>query len=249
METNAGSPSSCQCARVSVQPPVPIWKRSSPSPSPASIAEDVFFGDTSDDQDACSVVSDYDCPGVEVGSSVEDLLGFSSSLRDSEYFKDLEGGPPASQSATSTVSTVPESRQVVLNADPRAIDLPAQTSLTTLSPRVNAPSLPCCKPPAEEPHRSLVVTQLSPKLLPGCVIDSGDSSGPAVGLSVTINLSGLLGSGETAKGRTGSEGVKAPTTMDLEPDEDSFPILVRSMSTSRRHSLGVPVSPINLGRR
>uniref|UniRef100_A0A8D2ZTK0 Rho/rac guanine nucleotide exchange factor (GEF) 18b n=1 Tax=Scophthalmus maximus TaxID=52904 RepID=A0A8D2ZTK0_SCOMX len=236
-------------ARVSVQPPVPIWKRSSPSPSPASIAEDVFFGDTSDDQDACSVVSDYDCPGVEVGSSVEDLLGFSSSLRDSEYFKDLEGGPPASQSATSTVSTVPESRQVVLNADPRAIDLPAQTSLTTLSPRVNAPSLPCCKPPAEEPHRSLVVTQLSPKLLPGCVIDSGDSSGPAVGLSVTINLSGLLGSGETAKGRTGSEGVKAPTTMDLEPDEDSFPILVRSMSTSRRHSLGVPVSPINLGRR
>ncbi|XP_040896037.1 rho guanine nucleotide exchange factor 18 isoform X2 [Toxotes jaculatrix] len=34
-----------------------------------------------------------------------------------------------------------------------------------------------------------------------------------------------------------------------EPDEDSFPILVRSMSTSRRHSWGVPVSPINLGRR
>ncbi|XP_036970389.1 rho guanine nucleotide exchange factor 18 isoform X1 [Acanthopagrus latus] len=56
---------------------------------------------------------------------------------------------------------------------------------------------------------------------------------------------------ETAKGVPGAEEVKDPCSMDLdgEPDFDSFPILVRSMSTSRRHSWGVPVSPINLGRR
>uniref|UniRef100_A0A7N6A6T4 Rho/rac guanine nucleotide exchange factor (GEF) 18b n=1 Tax=Anabas testudineus TaxID=64144 RepID=A0A7N6A6T4_ANATE len=56
---------------------------------------------------------------------------------------------------------------------------------------------------------------------------------------------------ETAKGITASEGVQEPLTMEFEGeiDKDSFPILVRSMSTSRRHSWGVPVSPINLGRR
>ncbi|XP_029285191.1 LOW QUALITY PROTEIN: rho guanine nucleotide exchange factor 18 [Cottoperca gobio] len=56
---------------------------------------------------------------------------------------------------------------------------------------------------------------------------------------------------ETTKGTTGSEEVKEQLTMDVdgEPDLDSFPILVRSMSTSRRHSWAVPVSPIDLGRR
>uniref|UniRef100_A0A096LVA4 Rho/rac guanine nucleotide exchange factor (GEF) 18b n=1 Tax=Poecilia formosa TaxID=48698 RepID=A0A096LVA4_POEFO len=37
--------------------------------------------------------------------------------------------------------------------------------------------------------------------------------------------------------------------LDGEPDMDSFPIFVRSMSTSRRHSWGVPLSPLNSGRR
>ncbi|GLD50140.1 rho guanine nucleotide exchange factor 18 isoform X4 [Lates japonicus] len=244
-------------AQLSVQSPAPSGKGSSSSLSPTSVAEDVFFGNTNDDQDTCSVVSDYDCPGVEVGSSVEDLLGFSSSLKDSEYFKDLEAGVLASQSTASTVTTVPESKtlsvglQVSVNTDTPVISIPGQTSLTTLSPPVNAPSPPHYIQPAEEHHCGFVVTQLSPKLLPGCIIDSGDSLGPAVGLSLTINLNGLLGSVDTAKGITGSEGVKEQTTMDFdgEPDEDSFPILVRSMSTSRRHSWGVPVSPINLGRR
>ncbi|XP_074524304.1 rho guanine nucleotide exchange factor 18 [Halichoeres trimaculatus] len=56
---------------------------------------------------------------------------------------------------------------------------------------------------------------------------------------------------ETEKGIIKSEEIKNVSTMDAdgEPDLDSFPILVRSMSTSRRHSWGVPVSPINLGRR
>lgn len=314
-------------AQLSVQPHAPSGTGSSSSLTPTSVAEDVFFGSTNEDQvklctldldhfyfltlvtwtldrswcseylvyllsvlhvyplsslsplflnlsglhsppfcllaslaelqDACSVVSDYDCPCAEVSNSVEDLLALSSSLRDSEYFKDLEGGIPASHSTASPVTTIPESKtltaglQVSLNTDSHAINHPAQTSLTTPPPQVNAPSPPYYIHPAEEPHHNFVVTQLSPKLLPGCIIDSDDLSGPAVGLSLTINLNGLLGSMETAKGITGSEEVMEQPTMDLdgEPDLDSFPILVRSMSTSRRHSWGVPVSPINLGRR
>lgn len=208
-------------------------------------------------QDTCSVVSDYDCPCAEVSNSVEDLLGLSPSLRDSEYFKDLEGGIPASQSTEFSVTSVPESKtptvgvQVSLNTDSPAINQPAQNSLNPRSPQVDASPPASYIHPAEEPHHNFVVTQLNHKLLPGCVIDSGGSSGPAVGLSLTINLNGLLGTMETAKGVPGAEEVKDPCSMDLdgEPDFDSFPILVRSMSTSRRHSWGVPVSPINLGRR
>lgn len=202
-------------------------------------------------QDTYSVVSDYDCPCAEVNTSVEDLL--SSSLKDSEYFKDLEGGIPALQFTAPPVTTVPESktltvtRQVSLNTDSPAINEP----LTTHSPQVNAPRPAFYIHAAEEPHHNFVVTQLSPKLLPGCIIDSSDSSGPAVGLSLTINLNGLLGTMEPEKGITESEEVQEETSMDLEGeiDLDSFPILVRSMSTSRRHSWGVPMSPINLGRR
>ncbi|XP_049443520.1 rho guanine nucleotide exchange factor 18 isoform X2 [Epinephelus fuscoguttatus] len=242
--------------QLSVLPHAASGTGSSSSLSPASIAEDIFFGSTNKDQDTCSVVSDYDCPCVEVSSSVEDLLAFSSSLRDSEYFKDLEGGIPASQSAASTVSTVPESKtlsvglQVSLNTDSPSINQPVQTSLD-YPPQVNAPSPPYFLHPAEEPHQNFVVTQLRPKLLPDCIIDSSDTSDPAVGLSLTINLNGLLGSMETTKGISGSEEVKEQPSMDFdgEADLDSFPILVRSMSTSRRHSWGVPVSPITLGRR
>lgn len=188
---------------------------------------------------------------------MEDLLGLSSSLRDSEYFKDLEGGIPASVPTASPVTTVPESStlqglQVSLNADSPAIHQPVQTSLTTHSPQTDAPYPLHHTHSAEEPHHNFVVTQLSPKLLPGCIIDSGDLSGLAVGLSLTINLNGLLGSMETPKGITASEEVQEQqpaVDLDGEPDLDSFPILVRSMSTSRRHSWGIPVSPINLGRR
>ncbi|XP_068447221.1 uncharacterized protein [Clinocottus analis] len=247
-------------AQLGVQPHAPSGTRSSSSSSslsPASVTEDVFFGSINKDQDACSVVSDYDCPCADVSSSLENLLGLSSSLRGSEYFRDLEGGIPAAQLTPSTVTTVPESKtltvglHVPLNSDSPAINQPVQTSLSTHSAQVNAlSSSPFYSLPAEELHQNFVVTQLNPKLLPGCII-GGDASGPAVGLSLTINLNGLLGSMESAKGLTESEGVREQLTMDLdgEPDLDSFPILVRSMSTSRRHSWGVPVSPVNLGRR
>lgn len=200
-------------------------------------------------QDACSVVSDYDCPCVEVCSSVEDLQGLSPSLRDSEYFKDLEGG-----ALMSTVTTILENQiqqnlgsPVSLNTNRCALELSERSPLSTLPPQVTLPSFPFYNQPAEEPARSFVVTQVDPKLLPGCIIDSGDAVGPAAGLSLTINLNGLLGSMDTAKPITRQEGAMEQDSVETELD--SFPILVRSMSTSRRHSWGIPVSPINLGRR
>ncbi|XP_072516058.1 rho guanine nucleotide exchange factor 18 isoform X2 [Salminus brasiliensis] len=44
----------------------------------------------------------------------------------------------------------------------------------------------------------------------------------------------------------GGKPVAAP---EMDSDPESFPILVRSMSTSRRHSWDVPLSPVDLGRR
>ncbi|XP_030583086.1 uncharacterized protein LOC115778865 [Archocentrus centrarchus] len=243
-------------AQLSVQPT--SGKGSSSSLSPASVTEDVSLGSTSDDQDACSVVSDYDCPCGEESSSVEDLQSISSSLRDSEYFKDLQGGTLPSQTTVSTVTAVPEciiqesvDLQESLTTTSTTINQPAQTFLTTHSPQLNAPP-PSYEQPTEECPPSFVVTQLSPKLLPGGIIDGDDALGPAVGPNLTdLNLNGLLELMETPTPTTALEEGKEQSTMDLdgELDLDSFPILIRSMSTSRRHSWGVPLSPITLGRR
>nr|XP_057928711.1 rho guanine nucleotide exchange factor 18 isoform X2 [Doryrhamphus excisus] len=198
-----------------VQLHTPAVTTSSTSPSPASITEHVFFGGTSQDQDACSSVSDSDVGGVDVSSSLEDLQGLSSSLGDSDYFRDLEavlGGPLKASS-------------------------PDRTSQTTAPLSASQSS----SPSSEAPGGTLVVTQLRPTLLPSCVIDSADPLGPGVGLSVTIDLNGLLGSMETTQTHQ--------STVHFNGDVDSFPNLARSVSTSRRHSWGVPVSPINLGRR
>ncbi|XP_055073138.2 rho guanine nucleotide exchange factor 18 isoform X2 [Misgurnus anguillicaudatus] len=46
-----------------------------------------------------------------------------------------------------------------------------------------------------------------------------------------------------------SEIMDYPESEDEDSDTESFPILVRSMSTSRRHSSDMPLSPIDLGRR
>ncbi|KAJ7986646.1 hypothetical protein DPEC_G00342040, partial [Dallia pectoralis] len=43
-------------------------------------------------------------------------------------------------------------------------------------------------------------------------------------------------------------GPMGPDQAEEDYDQESFPILCRSMSTSRRHSLGMPLSPIFLGR-
>lgn len=175
-------------------------------------------------QDRCSVVSDYDCLAVE--DSVDDL---SSSLAGSQYYKDLEGEIPTSPISTATI--VPDHKT-----------LPASSH----SPVFNSHFLPFNAPshivPSEQPKGSYIITQLNPKL-PGCVKDS------SVGVSLTITLNGLQESMESTNTEIEVGSETGAMGLDGETDMDSFPILVRSMSTSRRHSWGIPVSPINLGRR
>lgn len=192
---------------------------------------------------------------MEVGSSVEDLSGINFSFQESDY---LDEGFPASRSPATTASerrTSEKENPDVGQQNNTEVSViaprPVQAPLISLAPPFPARSLPCYIQPIQEPHCNFVVTQLSPRLITGCIIDSDDSTGPAVGLSLTINLNGLLGSVETFRDQTGRDCETVLRTMDCEgePDEDSFPILVRSMSTSRRHSWGVPVSPFSLGRR
>ncbi|XP_054903492.1 rho guanine nucleotide exchange factor 18 isoform X1 [Poeciliopsis prolifica] len=247
---SCGNPST----QLSVQ--APSGKGSSSSLPPASITEDVFSDNTSDDQDASSVLSDYDCPCVDAGSSLEDLQGLSSSLRDSEYFKDLQGESPASQAAASKdTSAFPESNtqktdnlQEPVNTNSQTKD--QLTALTTNFLQVNATSFPSFEQFPDEPP-SDSVAQLSPKPLLGCVADGDDFTASAFSLNWTVHLNGLLESLGTVKAVEELDDVKEQGKMEMdgEPDMDSFPILVRSMSTSRRHSWGVPLSPLNSGRR
>lgn len=141
-----------------------------------------------------------------------------SPLRDPEFFRDLQ-----------EASTSPAESET-----PTAGDL-------LLAPASN-------RYPADDPLRVFMVTQLRPRPAPGYIIDGEEQADPAGGLSLTIDLNGLL---ETVDTTMGSEQEMQHAHVDLhaELDTDSFPILVRSMSTSRRHSWGVPLSPINLGRR
>lgn len=96
-------------------------------------------------------------------------------------------------------------------------------------------------PHAAAPSPSgIAFAKFAPRPAVGYVVDRGERSGPAGGLSLIFEPNGLLEAMDTIVG----------SQEEMESSNvDSFPILVRSMSTSRRHSWGVPVSPINLGRR
>lgn len=121
---------------------------------------------------------------------------------------------------------------------------PAQSQ----SPPAGPEATPDPQQAADHTAHRYVVTQLSPRPAAACILDRGERSDPPGALDLTIDLNGLL---ETMETITGSEEDMERSGVDVhaEVDTDSFPILVRSMSTSRRHSWGVPVSPLNLGRR
>ncbi|KAM6962552.1 rho guanine nucleotide exchange factor 18 [Aplochiton taeniatus] len=244
--------------------------------SPSSIAEDVFF--PNEDKDASSVESDYDYPGVEVvtTSGVEEIAGFSSALRDSEYYLDLEGGDPSL--GPTRESSSPKIHPPVRGSRTARPPAGLHISVTTESPIIRPPELifsytgrPLLRPPSytahpvSKPagktrgaHPSFVVTQLNPRSLQSD--ETMDGSDPVVMVSTTVYLSGHGGSGGATgegggggAGPVGGPGVTPSKEAVLSKESDletgSFPLLVRSMSMSRRHSEGLPVSPMDLGRR
>ncbi|KAK2906788.1 hypothetical protein Q8A67_005773 [Cirrhinus molitorella] len=162
---------------------------SSSSLSPTSIPEDVFFSSSPEDKrNECS--------------SEEDLLNLCSSLRDSEYFRDLQLG-----------STEPPDQQQ------------GYKGTALLVPLASTPE-------SESRHNS---TELDTHQLFQTDNTVISTEGEAMDRLVSIRNSEYQDYPESEQ--------------DEDSDTDNFPTLVRSMSTSRRHSWEVPVSPIDLGRR
>ncbi|XP_048038677.1 rho guanine nucleotide exchange factor 18 isoform X3 [Megalobrama amblycephala] len=173
---------------------------SSSSLSPASIPEDVFFSSSPEDKRNFLAESD-EC------SSEEDLLDLCSSLRDSEYFRDLQLG----------------------STDQPDVQLPFLTA------------------PDKGP---------TPLVPPVSTSESGsrqDSTEFHTHQLDQIDHTGIFAGGEAMDRLVAIRSSEYQDYPEFEQDEDSdsdnFPILVRSMSTSRRHSWEAPVSPIDLGRR
>uniref|UniRef100_A0A8C1RW73 Rho/rac guanine nucleotide exchange factor (GEF) 18b n=1 Tax=Cyprinus carpio TaxID=7962 RepID=A0A8C1RW73_CYPCA len=175
---------------------------SSSSLSPTSIPEDVFF--SSSPEDKINFLNESnEC------SSEEDLLDLCSSLRDSEYFRDLQLG-----------STEPPDKQLLVLTSP-------------VSDKGTAPFVPPASTPESRSRQSSTEFDNRQHFqTDNTVISTG---GEAMDRLVAIRNSEFQDYPESEQ--------------DEDSDTDNFPTLVRSMSTSRRHSWEVPVSPIDLGRR
>lgn len=141
-------------------------------------------------------------------SSEEDLLDLCSSLRDSEYFRDLQLG---------------------------SIE-PPDTRLLVLTAPVSAPLVPPAFTPESGSRQNS--TEFNTHQLFQTDLTVISTGGEAMDRLVAIRNS------EQKEFQDCPE-----SDQDEDSDTDNFPTLVRSMSTSRRHSWGVPVSPIDLGRR
>ncbi|KAM9478448.1 rho guanine nucleotide exchange factor 18 isoform 2-T3 [Salvelinus alpinus] len=210
-----------------LQPCVSVSEASSLSSSlsPASVAKDVFFNIATEEKED---ESDYENPSLDedVDSSVEDLLGLSCSFIDSNYYKDHQG--------VHSVSVTTETSPPTLVFPSRYRDSPQHSS--QLHPNPHPYPYPYQETENKSiPHHTIVVTQFNPNLLlSGSAMDgyNSESVDPVGVVSTMVNLNGPGGQGDM-----------------MDSDRESFPILIRSMSTSRRHSLGMPMSPIDLGRR
>ncbi|XP_053368630.1 rho guanine nucleotide exchange factor 18 [Clarias gariepinus] len=162
--------------------------RSSSSSSP-----DQFLSSTPEDQSSCLGESDFEC-------GTDDLLDLNASLKDSEYFRDLQARPGGE-----------------------------------------------CEP-SQSPLAVFIDTEDKPQLSPGLVFY------PSPTLHCETYLENLSSSHSNTNLLSDQGEVmdlaESSDEMCLDDlNSDSFPILVRSMSTSRRHSSDVPLNPLGLGRR
>ncbi|KAK3533372.1 hypothetical protein QTP70_019318 [Hemibagrus guttatus] len=130
----------------------------------------------------------------------DDLLDLNASLRDSEYFRDLQARPGR-------------------ECEPFESSLPVASDPEDKT----------------QPNPGLFIYP-SPTLHCGSHVEN---------LSPSHRKTDMLSDqGETLES---AESLDEMYVDDM--DSDSFPILVRSMSTSRRHSSDVPLNPLDLGRR
>lgn len=156
-------------------------------------------------------------------SSSEDLLNLDASLRNSEFYKDLQPEPVTSSQPPPTALSIVITPvgEHTLSPTLHVYQIVDQGSYPgPVAAAANYSQFPW--------HFSSSMEQQSS--------DSGEQ--PTVTVNTTVQLGDPMAP-------------EAPEGHDLLPDSDpdNIPMLVRSMSTSRRHSWEVPISPIDLGRR
>ncbi|XP_053869393.1 rho guanine nucleotide exchange factor 18 isoform X2 [Malaclemys terrapin pileata] len=155
----------------------------------------------------------------DVHSSTEDLLSIDFALHGTEYYRDL--GLP----------NLPEA-----GVTPAMAMLPEQTGQAA----------PSCPVPEEKPRglgRTLVGIAC-PDPISGSV-----QSREASCHFLNSDSACSCGAGPQDRPPVGGCLAEQGKGLELQEDEQSFPALMRSMSTSRRHSWESPVSPTESGRR
>ncbi|XP_051495343.1 rho guanine nucleotide exchange factor 18 isoform X3 [Apus apus] len=193
-----------------------------PSPKrflPSLIAEDDTFCTSMAEEKEDSSSTELDVPALDLHSSTEDLLS-DSALQGTEYYRDLGLLSPPVPKATSEMAAQPEQAARAVSAIRLLEERPG--ALHRLSVDVAFPSPVPCSARYDRP---------------GChCLSRARLSSPAAA---------------PEDGTSASEGpAEAGKELDLQEEaKESFPTLVRSMSTSRRHSWESPLSPVDCRRR
>ncbi|TSK53778.1 Rho guanine nucleotide exchange factor 18 [Bagarius yarrelli] len=159
----------------------------------SSFSPDSLLSSTPEDQSSCLAESDFEC-------ETDDILDLSPSLKDSEYFRDLQTSPGG--------TCEPSDCLMSAFIDPENETEPRPALFTYPSPAL---------------HCGSHIEKLSP---------------PQSKLDLMSDREEMMNSEQSSD----------EMCMDI-LERDNLPILVRSMSTSRRHSSDIPLNPLDLGRR
>lgn len=156
-------------------------------------------------------------------SSAEDLLNLDASLRDSEFYKDLQPEPvSSSQPPPTTVSIV----------------------ITPVGEHPLSPTLHVYQIVDQGSYPEPAVAAASYSQLPWHFSSNMEQQSSDSGEQPTVTVNTTVQLGDTM-----APEVPKYNDSPHDSDPDNIPMLVRSMSTSRRHSWEAPISPIDLGRR
>ncbi|XP_074927071.1 rho guanine nucleotide exchange factor 18 isoform X3 [Chelonoidis abingdonii] len=208
------------CSREFAASGIPTSDCSSPDTfSPSLIAEDEVFFTSMAEEKANSLSLEPDALMGDVHSSTEDLLSIDFALHGTEYYRDLGLPNLPEAGVTPAMAMLPEQTGQVVPSSPIL-----EEKLGGLG---RTPVGIACPDPISG---SVQYRETSCHFLnsdSACSCAAGPQDSPPVRECLAQQGKGL----------------------ELHEDEQSFPALMRSMSTSRRHSWESPVSPTDSERR
>ncbi|XP_074834696.1 rho guanine nucleotide exchange factor 18 [Carettochelys insculpta] len=208
------------CSREFAASSIPPSDCSSPDTCfPSLIAEDEVFFGSMAEEKEDSSSPEPDALMGDVHSSSEDLLSIDSALHGTEYYRDLELPNVLEASLAPGMAVLPDRMGPAVPSCPVMEDEPAGLGQTLVGTACPDPSSGSAQ------HRAASCHFLNSQSVCSCAAGPQDS--PSGRACLATQGKGLA----------------------LQEDEVSFPTLVRSMSTSRRHSWESPISPTESGRR